>query len=241
MWRILEPLRQKLQQPEGPPAGPVGGPADLQRDRELVAPLIKHMVDIAGGQLSLTWDDVKAAQSRSPALGEALAGLLNLDEELRFSEGEQAQVRREQLELSQRLLQQNEELRREREAMAALIRDLSAVMLEIAPGVLLVPLVGSYDLERAQHLTEGILARISAQRIRRLLIDFTGVSVVDTGTAQLFYRLTQSAGLLGASVIAAGIQPPVAAAMVGLGVELRGVEITTGVQEALARCLREAP
>jgi anti-anti-sigma regulatory factor len=235
----LEQLRRRLRAPPPPPnpiaAGQARSPGEL--DRVLVAPLISYMVDIAAGNLQLTWDQVKAAQVESPALGEALAALLNLNEELRFSEELREQARREQLELNQRLAERNAELTHEREAMAALIRDLSAVMLEIARGVLLVPLVGPYDAQRAEMLTQGVLDKIATLHIKSVIFDFTGVSLVDTQTAHLFSRLTHAARLLGARVVVAGIQPQVATAMTALGLDLADLAVTTGVQQALTLCL----
>jgi rsbT co-antagonist protein RsbR len=210
------------------------------RERELVTPLIAHMVEIAGGHLRLTWEDVKAVESRSPPLSEALAGLLNLNEELRFSEEQHEEARRKQSDLNERLAAQNAELLREREAMAALVRDLSAVMLEVSRGVLLIPLAGPYDSARAHDVTARALDVITARSVHHVILDFTGVPRIDEGTAQLFVQLAQGASLLGAIVVAAGVQADVAKTMTSLGVGLSGMAIARGVEQAIAMCTSPA-
>jgi ABC-type transporter Mla MlaB component len=78
----------------------------------------------------------------------------------------------------------------------------------LLPGVLLVPLIGAIDSQRAQQIISTILTAIGEHRSQTILLDVTGVRVVDTQVASSLIQTAQAATLLGARVVMVGIQNP---------------------------------
>ncbi|HYF62353.1 MAG TPA: STAS domain-containing protein [Herpetosiphonaceae bacterium] len=126
-----------------------------------------------------------------------------------------------------RLLEENEQQR-------ATIYELSVPVLPISANTYVMPLVGALDSERLGQVQERALQAISHSAARRLVLDITGVPVVDTQVAQGLMHIVQAAGLLGAQVWLVGIRPEVAQAMVGLGLTLDGIQTFGNLQSALS-------
>jgi rsbT co-antagonist protein RsbR len=101
------------------------------------------------------------------------------------------------------------------------------------------PLVGTIDSQRAQQVMEALLEGISAYRATTVIIDITGVRVVDTQVAQALLQSAQAARLLGAQVFLTGIQPQIAQTLVGLGVDLSGIQTQGSLQAGIASALRQ--
>jgi rsbT co-antagonist protein RsbR len=120
------------------------------------------------------------------------------------------------------------------------IRELSTPILDLWDGVLTLPVVGIIDTQRAIEMTERLLGRIVETGARAVILDITGVEVVDTSTADHLVKLTRAAGLLGTRCIVTGIGPNVARTLVGMGVELEGVRTLRTLQDGLRACLEEA-
>jgi PAS domain S-box-containing protein len=130
-------------------------------------------------------------------------------------------------------------LRETQKALLELIRQLSTPVLPIHDGILVVPLVGQMDSARSAQLTEGLLSGIERHRAQTVLIDVTGVSVIDAAVADDLLRTTRAASLLGATCVLVGVAPDVARALVELGVDLAGLitkrDLQAGIGYALAR------
>lgn len=120
-------------------------------------------------------------------------------------------------------------------ALLERIREVSTPIAPVAPGVLLVPLVGTFDRFRAELLTERLLAEISRAKTRSVILDIAGVPMFDTDGAELVVRLTRCARLLGARVLLVGISPQNARAIVSLNVDLGQLTTCANLQEGLAR------
>jgi rsbT co-antagonist protein RsbR len=125
-------------------------------------------------------------------------------------------------------------------ASEATIRDLSSPVLPVLPGVLVAPLVGALDATRAENLANGVLQAIEQERARHLILDITGVPVVDTHVAQTLLQVAQAARLLGARPLLVGIRPEVAQTMVALGVDVGTLATYSNLQEALVALLPRA-
>jgi rsbT co-antagonist protein RsbR len=102
------------------------------------------------------------------------------------------------------------------------------------------PLVGALDSARIGQAQERALATIQAMGARHLILDITGVPVVDTLVAKGILQIVQSTRLLGCKVVLAGIRPEVAQAIVGLGIDLQGVNTQGTLQGGVAYTLRQA-
>ncbi len=115
------------------------------------------------------------------------------------------------------------------------IRELSVPVLPVSRDTLVMPLVGALDSMRLIQVQEQALERIAATRARRLLLDITGVPIVDSHVAQGLIRVVQAARLLGADVILIGIRPEVAQSIVGSGIDLRHIRTCSDLQSALTQ------
>jgi rsbT co-antagonist protein RsbR len=126
-----------------------------------------------------------------------------------------------------RLLSENEQQR-------VMIRDLSVPVMPISKSTLVMPLVGALDAQRLEDLQQQALHAIEQTSARQLLLDITGVPVVDTQVAQGIVGVVQAARLLGAEVVLIGIRPEVAQAVVGLGIDLSSMRSYADLQTALS-------
>jgi rsbT co-antagonist protein RsbR len=124
-------------------------------------------------------------------------------------------------------------------AQATQLRETSTPMIPIYEGVFVLPLIGSIDSYRAGQIMETLLQRISDSSAAVVLMDITGVPVVDTGVAHYILQAAKAARLLGAEVVLVGIGPEIAQTIVQLGIDLSDIttqaNLQNGVTYALAR------
>jgi anti-anti-sigma regulatory factor len=118
--------------------------------------------------------------------------------------------------------------------LTATVRELGCPILPLAAGVLLIPLIGAIDSGRAQQFIEALLQGISRHRATTVLLDITGVPVVDTQVANTFIQATHAATLLGARVVLVGVRPEIAHSIVALGIDLRHMTTAPSLAMALA-------
>jgi rsbT co-antagonist protein RsbR len=121
------------------------------------------------------------------------------------------------------------------ENQRAMIKDLSVPVIPISATTLVMPLVGALDSTRLRQLQEQCLQALEQRAARMLVLDITGVPIVDTQVAQGLLMTVRAARLLGAEVALVGIRPEVAQSIVGLGLELRDVRTFSDLQSALDR------
>lgn len=160
---------------------------------------------------------------------------------------QQAEVKRQQAamaerntELEQALAQLKQSLT-ERETLADTIRTLSVPIIPILNQVLVVPLVGQFDIERAQLLTQRLLAATEAQHAQLAILDLTGMAMIDSHVVRWLLQTTQALELLGAHTMLAGIHPEVAQALVMSGANLSHLESAPDLRAAVERALRRLP
>jgi rsbT co-antagonist protein RsbR len=106
------------------------------------------------------------------------------------------------------------------------IGELSTPVIQVWEGILALPLIGTIDSHRTLQIMESLLDRIVKTQSRVVIMDITGVPVVDTQVANHLIKTMQAARLLGAKSILVGISPSIAQTLVHLGVDL--ATITTG-------------
>ena len=147
-----------------------------------------------------------------------------------------------QIETLEQLLEVNEEtvqqqLKTIRAQQRLLVERLDTPILTVWEGVLVLPVIGDVDAERSARITETALAAIDAEEARWLILDVTGVGVIDTETASNFLRVAQAVEILGARCLLAGVRPEVAQALVALGIDLRRLSTQRDLHQALRVCL----
>jgi ABC-type sugar transport system substrate-binding protein/anti-anti-sigma regulatory factor len=165
--------------------------------------------------------------------------------------GEQAQLARvagaaalliENANLLNQLAERGRELssaNQRQEALLQTVRELSSPVVPIARAVLVMPLIGSIDSQRASEFISTLLDAISRYDAQVVLVDITGVPVIDTAVAASLGHAARAAQLLGAELVLVGITPPVAQTMVGLGLDfgrtVTRADLQSGFAYALAR------
>lgn len=118
------------------------------------------------------------------------------------------------------------------------IFEMAAVpVVQVWEGVLLVPLIGTLDSQRTQHLMERLLQRVTETGSPVALLDITGVPTIDSQTAQHLIETVAAVRLLGADVVLTGVRPTIAQTLVHLGIDLSSVitrsSLTMGLRVAL--------
>ena len=121
---------------------------------------------------------------------------------------------------------------------ATLLKELSTPVIPVSDDVLVLPLIGAIDSYRAQQVLSIVLERLTETGARAVLLDITGVPVIDTQVAHTLIRTGQAVQLLGARMILTGIRPEIAQALVGLGVELTAMITYSTLQRGLAEVER---
>jgi rsbT co-antagonist protein RsbR len=116
------------------------------------------------------------------------------------------------------------------------IQELPTPVLPFREGLLIVPIIGLIDSQRARQLTEQLLGSIRANRAKVVVIDITGVQSVDSRVANHIVQTIEAARLMGARVIVAGISPEIAQTMVTIGIDLGRIstvgDLLSGIERA---------
>jgi DNA-binding LacI/PurR family transcriptional regulator/anti-anti-sigma regulatory factor len=137
-------------------------------------------------------------------------------------------------------LQQTLRAAYERErGLANIVRELGSPVIPLLPEVLLIPLVGAIDSARAQQIIETVLQGVSSHQATTVLLDISGVPLVDTQVANSLLQTARAATLLGARVILVGVRPEIAQSIVELGIELTYLVTQPTLAAALELLLNE--
>lgn len=123
---------------------------------------------------------------------------------------------------------------------AAALAELSTPLIPVSESTLVMPLIGAVDSRRVQQMLRVLLSGVAESKATTVILDITGVPVVDTQVADALVRATQAVKLLGAQVILTGIRPEVAQTLVGLGIELHTLITRSRLQDGIAYALRRA-
>ncbi len=113
------------------------------------------------------------------------------------------------------------------------IQEMSVPVLPVAARVLVMPLVGALDSVRLAMIHDKALNAIQRNAARYLVLDITGVSVVDSQVAQGLITVIAAVRLLGAETLLVGVRPEVAQAIVMLGLDLNHIRTAATLQESL--------
>lgn len=118
------------------------------------------------------------------------------------------------------------------------IRQLSTPVLQVRDRLLIHPIIGVVDGDRARQITEQLLASIRAHRATVVVMDLTGVPSVDAAVANHLVQTVEAARLLGASMIVTGLSPDLSRTLVTIGVDLSSLhavgDLQGGIEEAEA-------
>ena len=116
------------------------------------------------------------------------------------------------------------------------IRELSTPVLQVRERLLILPIIGVVDAQRARQLTEQLLRGIRSNRAKVVVIDITGVPSVDSKVANHLVQTVEASRLLGATVIVTGLSSEIAQTLVTIGVDLAKMktvgDLQGGIEEA---------
>ncbi len=116
------------------------------------------------------------------------------------------------------------------------IRELSTPVLQVRERLLILPMIGVIDPQRARQLTEQLLRGIRTNRAKVVVIDITGVAALDSAVANHLVQTVEASRLLGATVIVTGLSPEIAQTLVTIGVDLGKMntvgDLQGGIEEA---------
>lgn len=200
--------------------------------------LLAGVQDFTHGKL-----DTRVAVARQDEVGE-LAGAFN---ELAVTIQRQTEDLQAQYE---RAVAAQAETEKAREQIArqldtieqkdTLLREISVPVLPLSDSTLVMPLIGALDTERLRQIQHQALQNLQGRSTKCLILDITGVPVVDTQVAQGLIQVIQSARLLGTETVVVGVRPEVAQTIVGLGINLGGVTTRSSLEGGIAYAINRS-
>ena len=218
--------------------------ADTARDQRLPPPLRELMQRRQTASLMVVpvW------------IGDILAGTIGIDaiEARTFDEADMQFAMTAALAVSRSLEQTRlhsaiqHELAERRRAEAiiaqqhASLAELSTPLIPLGNQLLVLPLIGAVDDRRAQQIMENLLAGVAQHHARAVIIDITGLPLIDTHVAAILVRTAQAIALIGAETILTGIRPEVAQTLVSLGVDMRAIRSFSSLERAIAALLHRS-
>ena len=116
------------------------------------------------------------------------------------------------------------------------LRELSTPVLQVRERLLILPIIGILDTQRAQQLTEQLLRGIRTHRAKVVVVDITGVPEIDEAVANHLVQTVDASRLMGAGVIVTGLSAEIAQTLVTIGVDLSKLttvgDLQGGIEEA---------
>ena len=118
------------------------------------------------------------------------------------------------------------------------IRELSTPVLQVRERLLILPIIGVIDPQRARQLTEQLLRGIRTNRAKVVVIDITGVAAMDATVANHLVQTVEASRLLGATVIVTGLSPEIAQTLVTIGLDLGKMNTVGDLQGGIEQAER---
>lgn len=179
---------------------------------------IENNFDVAGQQYWMTATYSPISNERSE-----VTHILMAWEDITERKMRELEAQKEQLELI--------------EQQASQLAELSTPILSISDSTMVMPLIGAIDSQRAQQIFDSLLQGTAQHRASTIILDITGVPIVDTQVANNLVQASQAARLLGAEVLITGIRPEVAQTIIGLGINLSGITTRGTLRDGIAYAL----
>ncbi|MEN6460885.1 MAG: STAS domain-containing protein [Syntrophomonas sp.] len=119
------------------------------------------------------------------------------------------------------------------EALHKNLLELSTPVIPIADNILVMPLIGTIDTFRADQIMESILNEVTGHQAEVVIIDITGVPVVDTAVANHLLRTVRAIKLVGGECILVGIRPEIAQTIVRLNLSFNHLDTASTLKKGL--------
>ncbi len=113
------------------------------------------------------------------------------------------------------------------------LMQLSTPVATIWRDILMLPIIGIVDSKRAQDIMHAMLTKIADTQSKVIILDISGVAVVDTAVANHLIKITKATKLMGCECLLSGISPAIAQTMVELGIQVGDIRTTSTLRAAL--------
>ena len=118
------------------------------------------------------------------------------------------------------------------------LMEMSTPVTAIWQGILMLPIVGIIDSKRSMDIMNAMLAKISDTRAKVIILDISGVGVVDTAVANHLIKITKATKLMGCKCTISGVSPAIAQTIVELGIDVGTIQTTATLRDALEDAFR---
>ena len=209
----------------------------LRQSGKSTEPVCHTLTGYASGWCSgFFGKEVVAVETQCSAMGDSHCGFEIRNPEAWGPEAEAFKVALRNTDYS--LSRELEEKLKTIEQQSAAISELSTPVIEIWDDILVLPIVGVVDTHRSLEIMNNLLSAIVAKQSKCVIIDVTGVAVVDTKTADYLLKIVRAAFLLGTRCVLTGLSPAVAQTLVEIGADLGEVRTLRNLKEGLKDSLR---
>lgn len=116
---------------------------------------------------------------------------------------------------------------------AELIHELSSPLIKITDSVALLPLIGEFDLTRADYMTESVLRQSADFQLSTLIIDCSGIHSVDVEVSSRLFQMVKGLSIVGVETVLTGIRPEFARTSVNLGIDFSHIKTKTTLMKAI--------
>lgn len=188
---------------------------------------LEQLIDVIGAMAMLDFSTKAIVDDSGSQLNAIATGLNMLAEELETTIVSKADLEEKNKELA-KLAEANSKA-------AEAIAEMSTPISRLWEGILLLPLVGMMTSVRIKSVMTAVLENISATQAKVIILDISGVSLVDTYIANHFIKIAKATRLMGCICVLSGITPMVAQTIVELGVNVDEIETTGTMKDALER------
>ncbi|WP_437672455.1 STAS domain-containing protein [Sorangium sp. So ce131] len=120
------------------------------------------------------------------------------------------------------------------QAQDAALAKLTMPLIPISDDVVVLPLIGPLEAERARRIVETLSRGIASRRTRMAILDLTGVDELEGPAVDVLLEVVRVAGLLGARVVLTGIRPEVAHRLAAGGVDVGRLAVRSSLQSGIA-------
>ena len=113
------------------------------------------------------------------------------------------------------------------------ISELSTPILQLREKLLILPIIGVIDTHRARQITQNLLSTIKAVKAKIVVMDITGVPIVDSKVDNHLVQTAHAVRLMGGRVIITGISPEIAQTMVTIGADLQEISTAGSLEDGI--------
>jgi DNA-binding LacI/PurR family transcriptional regulator/anti-anti-sigma regulatory factor len=189
--------------------------------------MLRELISSALKSALLSREREKAEAALKQAYAEVEQQVEERTAELRKETAEREQAQAESLHLQQEVI----------EAQKQALMELSTPVIPVMEGIIVVPLIGAIDTMRARDITRALLVGIQKYHAKIVILDITGVPIVDSNVASHLNKTIQAAQLKGTRTIVTGISEAVAETVVDLGIDWSSIETLADMQTGLRSAL----